>query len=101
MATAGVHLHTMKQHILQSGIRFMKTSSSAGRDIGGREPEVATTRWGSSVFRTLNFELYAKPQGWNKVMAYVGSAAFVGVMGYITFMGLENNAPPAAKVSRS
>ncbi|XP_037929289.1 small integral membrane protein 8-like isoform X2 [Teleopsis dalmanni] len=37
----------------------------------------------TSVFRLLNFELYAKP---NKIIMGVGIACFAGVLGYITYM---------------
>jgi hypothetical protein len=49
------------------------------------QPEVATTAWGTGAFRVLNFELYARPEGWNKVAAYVGSASFLAVLAYFTF----------------
>lgn len=50
------------------------------------EDEIATTQWGSSVFRVVNFELYAKPTFQNRMMGYFGSSVFVGVLGYFTYM---------------
>jgi hypothetical protein len=66
-----------------------KSSQPAGKSASAgsskAEDEVVTTQWGSPAFRVLNFELYAKPTGWNKVLAYAGSTAFVGIMAYLTF----------------
>lgn len=53
------------------------------------QPEVATTEWGGAAFRVLNFELYAKPEGWNRVAAYIGSATFVGILTYFTFSDMR------------
>lgn len=53
------------------------------------QPEVASTEWGGAGFRVLNFELYAKPEGWNRVAAYIGSATFVGILTYFTFSDMR------------
>ncbi|KAL7734300.1 hypothetical protein ACLKA6_010639 [Drosophila palustris] len=37
----------------------------------------------TSVFRLINFELYAKP---NKIIMGIGLVAFAGVFGYIAYM---------------
>jgi energy-converting hydrogenase Eha subunit G len=58
---------------------------SSGTQRTRGEEEVATTKWGSPVFRAINFELYAKPTGWMKVFAFAGSGLFVGVATYFTF----------------
>lgn len=60
-------------------------SSAQNNRVQNVDDEVATTKWGSPVFRTLNFELYTKPTGWNRVLAYTGSTVFLGIMGYWTF----------------
>lgn len=54
---------------------------------GSQEPfKGAThTEHGTGFFRTFNFELYTKPEGRNKVLAYIGSTAFLGIMAYYTF----------------
>lgn len=49
--------------------------------------DVATTKWGSPAFRVLNFELYTKPTGWNRLLGYTGTTVFLGIMGYWTFAG--------------
>jgi len=37
----------------------------------------------TSLFRAVNFELYAKP---NMVIMVIGTVCFAGVLGYITYM---------------
>jgi hypothetical protein len=59
-----------------------RTPARASRQV---QEQVVVTQTGSSVFRAVNFELYAKPTGWNKVMAYAGSALFVSIAAYWTF----------------
>lgn len=75
----------------------------AGKNPGAfSEPVV--TQAGTTFFKTVNFELYAKPTNRNKAMAYVGSAIFVGIMAYFTVMDYQDiqkakegaAAPPAA-----
>lgn len=61
----------------------VKPAPPAARQPG---EEVATTQWGAPAFRVLNFELYTKPTGWNRVLAYAGTTIFVGIMGYWTFV---------------
>ena len=60
---------------------------------------MAVTQDGTSVFRAVNFELYARPEGRNKIVAYVGSGVFLSIMCYFTYMGSVEEAPaskPAA-----
>lgn len=46
---------------------------------------VAVTEKGTPVFRAVNFELYTKPVGGMKILAYAGTAAFAGIIGYMTY----------------
>ena len=59
-------------------------ASSAAEDAGATH-----TQWGSPAFRVLNFELYTKPEGRNRIAAYIGSSAFVGILGYFTYIGWQ------------
>ncbi|KAK9828506.1 hypothetical protein WJX72_000450 [[Myrmecia] bisecta] len=47
--------------------------------------DFVVTQSGSRGFRALNFELYAKPTGRMRLLAYVGTTAFVGFLGYMTY----------------
>ncbi|KAK9831168.1 hypothetical protein WJX74_005858 [Apatococcus lobatus] len=53
------------------------------------QSEPVTTQGGSGPFRALNFELYTKPVGKMKVLAYVGSAAAAGILGYMVIQKQE------------
>jgi hypothetical protein len=65
------------------------------------QPEVATTAWGTGAFRVLNFELYARPEGWNKVAAYIGSTTFLAVLAYFTFSEPDQTSKePSASVNQ-
>lgn len=66
--------------------RWASSSSKSEPASRKLEDEIATTQWGSSVFRVLNFELYTKPTARNRMMGYFGSSVFVGIMGYFTYM---------------
>lgn len=50
-----------------------------------QQPEYVVAQEGSRAFRAFNFELYAKPTGNMRILAYAGSAAFLGVIAYFTF----------------
>lgn len=84
-------------------------SNAHKNDIHKAKPleEFVTTQHGSGPFRAFNFELYAvgskrscckcmvtefnhalgmqRPTGFMRLMAYAGTTAFVGIMGYLIF----------------
>jgi hypothetical protein len=66
--------------------RLASTTTKSEPAAKKLEDEIATTQWGSSVFRVVNFELYAKPTAQNRMMGYFGSSVFVGILGYFTYM---------------
>lgn len=67
--------------------QWVRGASKQAGQSGAEEPfrGATHTEQGTGFFRTFNFELYAKPEGRNKVLAYIGSSAFLGIMAYYTF----------------
>jgi len=63
----------------------MSNNKEGGKSTSGQQQpgEGIRNLQTSNVFRTLNFELYTKP---NKVVMALGITAFAGCVGYIAYM---------------
>ncbi|BDA43181.1 hypothetical protein COCOBI_04-1930 [Coccomyxa sp. Obi] len=48
-------------------------------------PDHVVAPEGTSLFRTINFERYAKPTSGMRLLSYIGSAAFLGFFAYMAY----------------
>ncbi|EIE22211.1 hypothetical protein COCSUDRAFT_33453 [Coccomyxa subellipsoidea C-169] len=48
-------------------------------------PDHVVAPEGTSLFRTINFERYARPTGGMRLTAYIGTAAFLGFFAYMAY----------------